>query len=73
MVVEDRDVAERLIRAIRAIVAMRDLHDVDIESRCLVCRPSGRRVVWRRRQPCIVQEVFETCRLDVWVLRGVQG
>jgi hypothetical protein len=73
MVIEDRDVAERLIRVTGAIVAAHDLHEVDARLRCLLCRPSGRLVLWRRRQPCTVREVLEDYRLDVWTLRGACG
>ena len=72
MVVEDRDVADQLIRIIRAMRAVQDLHNVDAQLRCLLCRPSDRRIFWRRRQLCTVREVFEDCRLDVSVLRVAQ-
>jgi hypothetical protein len=63
LIIEDRHMAEQVIRVAGAIVAVHDLHDVDARFRCLLCRPAGRRMLLRRRQPCTVRDVFETYRL----------
>jgi hypothetical protein len=70
MIIEDRAVAEQVIRVSGVIIALRELHEVDPRQRCLLCRPAGRRVVRRRRQSCTVHEVFDTYRLTVPARNG---
>jgi hypothetical protein len=63
LVIEDRDVAEQVIRLTGVVVKIDAVHAVDQRQRCLVCRPPGRRMLRRRRQPCTVREVFDAYRL----------
>jgi hypothetical protein len=63
LIIEDRDLAEQVIRLAGAVVGIYDLHAVDQRWRCLFCRPAGRRMLVRRRQRCTVGAVFESYRL----------
>lgn len=53
-VVTDRDTAERLVRAVGALVRLHGQHPVDSHGRCCSCRPPRRWWPWRRRSVCLV-------------------
>ena len=63
LIIEDRDLAEQVIRLAGVVVGIHDLHTVDQSRRCLICRPVGRRMLMRRRQPCTVLQLFQAYRL----------
>jgi hypothetical protein len=65
LIIEDRDVAELVIRLTGVVVKLDALHALDQRKRCLLCRPAGRRMMFRRHQPCTVREVFQDLRLIV--------
>jgi hypothetical protein len=65
LIIEDRDLAEQVIRLAGMVVGIHDLHAVDRHKRCLLCRPAGRRWLVRRRQPCTVLELFQAYRLAI--------
>jgi hypothetical protein len=71
LIIDDRDLAEQVIRLAGVVVGIDDLHAVDQRRRCLVCRPVGRRMLVRRRQPCLVLDLFQAYRLTV--LPGAAG
>jgi hypothetical protein len=62
LILEDRHLAEQVIRLTGVAVGVHDLHTVDRHYRCLLCRPAGRRVLIRRRQRCTVRELFDAYR-----------
>jgi hypothetical protein len=62
LIIEERDVAEQVLRVTGVIVSIAELHAIDRRQGCLLCRPTGRRMLLRRRQPCTVREVFEAYR-----------
>jgi hypothetical protein len=63
LIIEDRDLAEQVLRLTGVVVRIHALHTVDDRKRCLLCRSAGRRLIWRRRQLCTVREVLEAYRL----------
>jgi hypothetical protein len=72
LVVDDPRMAEQMLLVLGVVTAIWELHQVDAKRRCLLCRPSGRRVLWRQRQPCTVPAVFKKYRLDVSTLRAAE-
>lgn len=53
-VVTDRDIAERLVRTVGALVRVHAQHPVDAAGRCSSCRPPRRWWLWRRTATCTV-------------------
>jgi hypothetical protein len=61
-VVTDRDIAERLLRLVGVVVALRERHGFDARGRCTLCRPKQRRLA-RRRRRCTVHQALATFRI----------
>jgi hypothetical protein len=56
LIVDGRETAERLMRVVRALETLCEVHAADSRGRCLCCRPARR--FWRRCHPCTVQDAF---------------
>lgn len=69
LLIDDRDTAERLIRVVGSLAELYEVHAFDGRGRCSLCRPSGRRVLWRRRQPCSVRQALASYRVSMASLR----
>lgn len=56
----ERVVAERVVRALGALLEVLAQHRVDHAGRCHACKPVGRRWQhwWRRRAPCLIDDVL---------------
>jgi hypothetical protein len=67
LIIEDRDLAERLLRVVGALLALNELHACDARGRCARCRPA-RRVAWRR-QPCTVHDTLAAYHVGPPTLR----
>jgi hypothetical protein len=65
LVVEDPRMAEQMMLVLGVVTAIWGLHQVDAKRRCLLCRPSGCRLLWRQHQPCTVHAVFKEYRLEL--------
>ena len=68
LIIDDRDLAERLLRVVGALIALDELHACDARGRCARCGPA-RRTVWRRRQPCTVDQTFAAYHVGPSTLR----
>jgi hypothetical protein len=71
LVIEDPLAAERMLSALGVLERLWEMHLVDSKDRCLRCRAPGRRVLWRRRQPCDVRAVYNRYRLHVLANGGI--
>ena len=69
LLINDRDLAEKLIRVVGALAALHDQHAFDNRGRCVRCRPSGWRLSWRPRRKCTVYDALATYRVGVAALR----
>ena len=65
LAVEDPRTAEQVLLVIAVLTAIWEQHAPDAKSRCLQCRMTGRRWLWRKRQPCAVRVFFDRYRLSV--------
>jgi hypothetical protein len=64
LILDDRAMAEGLLRVIAAVNGLSEQHAPDDRGRCILCRPSRRLALWHRRHPCTVHRACTTYRID---------
>jgi hypothetical protein len=67
---DDRAMAERLLRVVGAVSSLSEQHALDDRGRCRLCRPTRRYAPWRRRHACTVHQVCTTYRIDQPTIGG---